>query len=150
MSAQFTIRDRLRSGETGHGSYSLSNVGILSLYKSLDFPGFAHHVLALRFAGGYADERSNGYYEIGGTSGSTFEIVPGYSVGEGRKTFGVRGFLPASLIGIRALTSTAEYRVPLFLTGRGVGALPFFLDRSSLALFADYGTAWCPTARANR
>src|SRR5262249_14686965 len=35
-----TVRDRLRSGPAGQGSASLSTVGILSLYKSLDLPGF--------------------------------------------------------------------------------------------------------------
>ena len=150
VSLTFTVRDRLRSGEPGRGSYTLSTVGVGSLYKSLDLPGFAHHVLALRVAGGYADERSNGYYEVGGTSGSTFQIIPGYSVGEGRRTFGVRGFAPATLVGIRALAASAEYRIPLVLAGRGLGWLPFFLDRSSLTAFTDFGTAWCPTARSGR
>ena len=114
------------------------------------FPGFAHHVLALRGAVGYADERSNSYYLVGGVSGSTFEIVPGYVVGEGRKTFPVRGFESGTLAGIRAFSGTAEYRIPLFLIGKSPGILPFFLDRSSLTLFGDFGTAWCPTVRAGR
>jgi hypothetical protein len=150
ISLNFTVRDRLRSGEPGRGSYTLSTVGIAAAYKSLDLPGFAHHVIALRVAGGYADERSNGYYEVGGASGSTFQIIPGYAVGEGRRTFGVRGFAPATLVGIRALAASAEYRVPLLLTSRGIGWIPFFLDRSSLAAFTDFGSAWCPTARAGR
>jgi hypothetical protein len=150
ISVSGTIRDRLRSGDAGNGSYTLSTVGVAQAYKSLDLPGFAHHVVALRVAGGYADERSNGYYEVGGTSGSTFQIIPGYSVGEGRRTFGVRGFEPATLFGIRALAASAEYRVPLLLAGRGIGWLPFFFDRSSLVAFTDFGTAWCPTAKAGR
>ena len=28
--------------------------------------------------------------------------------------------------------------------------LPFFFDRSSLTLFSDYGTAWCPSVRSGR
>jgi hypothetical protein len=28
--------------------------------------------------------------------------------------------------------------------GRGLGILPLFVDRSSLTLFGDYGSAWCP------
>jgi hypothetical protein len=150
VSLTVTVRDRLHSGEPGKGSYTLSTVGVAQAYKSLDLPGFAHHVIALRVAGGYADERSNGYYEVGGISGSTFQIIPGYDVGEGRRTFGVRGFEPGTLNGIRAVAASAEYRIPLFLTGRGIGWLPFFLDRSSLSAFADFGTAWCPTARAGR
>jgi hypothetical protein len=145
-----TVRDRLRSGSTAGGAQSFSTVGTAALYKSLDFPGFAHHVLALRGAAGYADERSNSYFLVGGVSGNTFEIVPGYVVGEGRKTFPVRGFETGTLAGIRAFSGTAEYRIPLFLIGKSPGILPFFLDRSFLTLFGDVGSAWCPTVRAGR
>jgi hypothetical protein len=150
VSISVTVRDRLRSGEPGNGSYTLSTVGVAQAFKSLDLPGFAHHVAALRVAGGWADERSNGYYEVGGISGGTIALIPGYAVGEGRRTFFVRGFAPNTLAGTRALAASAEYRIPLLLTGRGIGWMPFFLDRSSINAFWDFGTAWCPTARAGR
>ena len=145
-----TVRDRLRSGAAGNGAQSVSIVGSGALYKSLDLPGFAHHVLALRGSGGYADERAAGYFLVGGVSGNTFEIIPGYTIGEGRKTFPVRGFEAGTLAGIRAATGSAEYRVPLFMTGWSPSFLPLFFDRSSLALFSDFGTAWCPTVRGGR
>jgi hypothetical protein len=34
--------------------------------------------------------------------------------------------------------------------GWSPGVLPFFFDRSSLTLFGDYGTAWCPSVRSGR
>ena len=71
-----TVRDRLRSGPAGQGGGSLSTVGILSLYKSLDLPGFSHHVLALRGAAGWADVNATGYYVVGGISGSTSRSFP--------------------------------------------------------------------------
>ena len=71
------------------------------------------------------------------------DLLPGYTVGEGRRTFGVRGFSSASTFGTRAATATLEYRAPLLLASRGIGLLPFFLDRSSLTLFGDYGIADC-------
>jgi hypothetical protein len=145
-----TVRDRLRSGGAASGAQSISTVATVTTYKSLDFPGFAHHVLALRGALGYADERSNGYFFVGGVSGNTFEIVPGYVVGEGRKTFPVRGFQAGTLAGVRAFTGTAEYRIPLFLIGKSPSILPFFFDRSSITLFGDYGSAWCPSVKAGR
>jgi hypothetical protein len=145
-----TIRDRLRSGVGGKGPASLSAVGSASLYKSIDLPGFAHHVLALRGAMGWADDRASGYFSVGGVSGSTFTIIPGYVIGEGRNTFPVRGFEDATLVGTRAMVGSVEYRIPLFLTGRAPGTLPFFLDRSSLTLFSDYGSAWCPNVKAGR
>ena len=65
------------------------------------------------------------------------------AVGEGRRTFSVRGFPAASTYGTRAATASLEYRAPLVLAARGIGLLPFFLDRSSLTLFGDYGIAAC-------
>ena len=145
-----TVRDRFRSGVAAGGAQSFSTVGTAAIYKSLDLPGFSHHVLALRGAFGYADDRTNSYYLVGGVSGNTFEIVPGYVVGEGRKTFPVRGFESGTLAGTRAFSGTAEYRIPLLLIGNSPSILPFFFDRSSLILFGDYGSAWCPTVRGGR
>jgi hypothetical protein len=145
-----TVRDRLRSGGAATGAQSVSVVGSGAGFKSLDLPGFAHHVLALRASGGYADDRASGYFLVGGVSGSTFEIIPGYTIGEGRKTFPVRGFEAGTLAGTRAATASVEYRIPLFLTGRSPSFLPMFLDRSSISLFSDYGTAWCPNVKSGR
>jgi hypothetical protein len=150
MQVAVTLRDRTRSGVAANGGQSMSVVSTMSLFKSLDLPGFAHHVVALRGAGGFSDQRASGFYTVGGVSGSPFEILPGYVVGEGRKTFPVRGYAPGTLVGTRALTGTAEYRAPLFLVGNSPGSLPFFLDRSSITFFGDYGTAWCPNIVRNR
>jgi hypothetical protein len=145
-----TVRDRLRSGETATGPQSFGVVGTAALYKSLNLPGFAHHVLALRGAGGWADDNANAYYTVGGVSGNTVEIIPGYTIGEGRQTFPVRGFPAGTLIGTQAAAGTAEYRIPLLLFGGGPWAFPLFFDRSFLALFGDYGLARCPNVLAGR
>jgi hypothetical protein len=140
-----TLRERVRADRPGTTA-STSLVASASGYKSLDLPGFAHHVLALRLAGGIADRRAGTAFEVGGTSGSTVEVIPGYTVGEGRRTFGVRGFPGASLYGTSAATASLEYRAPLALAGRGFGLLPFFLDRSSLSVFGDGGVAGCASS----
>lgn len=145
-----TVRDRLRSGPAGRGAASLSTVSTLSVFKSLDLPGFSHHVFALRGAFGYADDRADGYYTVGGISGGTFQVVPGYTAGEGAETFPVRGFPSATLIGTQAFAGSAEYRMPLRLIGQSPGILPFFLDRTFLTLFGDVGSAWCPTVASGR
>jgi hypothetical protein len=137
-----TSRYRWRTGDTVSGTHSI--VGSASAFKSLDLPGFAHHVAALRLAGGQLDNRGTGYLEVGGVSGGTLDVLPGYVVGEGRRTFGVRGFPAASLLGMYALAGSLEYRAPIVMPGRGLGTLPLFLDRTSLTLFGDAGTAWCP------
>jgi len=142
ISVSLTARERWRSDIPGT-SRSASLIGVTSLYKSLDFPGFAHHVVALRVAGGIADSRSASAFQVGGVSGTTIQILPGYVIGEGRRTFGVRGFPAGSVYGNRALTGTFEYRLPLALPAAGIGSLPFFLDRSSVSFFADAGVATC-------
>jgi outer membrane protein assembly factor BamA len=121
-----------------------------SVYKSLDLPGFAHHVLALRGAAGVSDDRASGYFFVGGVSGSSFQLIPGYTLGEGRQTFPVRGYSSETLAGTRAIAGSAEYRIPLLLIGGAPGPLPFFFDRSSLSFFGDYGSAWCPNIAAGR
>ncbi len=146
LSSAVTLRERFPSGSASRQTFSA--VATATAYKSLDLPGFAHHVLAITASGGYRDDRSTEYFEVGGTSGSTLVLAPGVLVGEGRRTFPVRGFEAASLVGIRAYAASAEYRVPLALTDGGWGLLPFFLDRSSLSAFYDMGSAWCPAVVA--
>jgi hypothetical protein len=149
-----TFRERLRAGAgndaVGGPGQTSSLIASAAAFKSLDLPGVAHHVLAVRVASGIEDLASNGYYAVGGVSSSTFQVVPGYTLGDGRRTFGVRGFAPGTLIGTRAVTATAEYRLPLLMAGSGPGTLPFFFDRAYMTVFGDYGTAWCPSAAANR
>ncbi|HEX7977569.1 MAG TPA: hypothetical protein VF461_03150, partial [Gemmatimonadaceae bacterium] len=142
VSLAFTVRERWRADQTS-GTLSTSAVGTVAGYKSLDLPGFAHHVLALRLAGGIQDRRSGTSLEVGGTSGITVDVIPGYTVGEGRRTFGVRGFPAASTFGTSAAAASLEYRAPLVLAARGFGLFPLFVDRSSLTLFGDYGIAEC-------
>ena len=141
-----TARARTRAGAF-QSAFSTSFVGTAAGYKSLDLPGFAHHVLAARVAGGIADSRASSSFAIGGTSGSSIQLVPGYSVGEGRRTFGVRGFPTGTVFGTGALGATVEYRAPLSLGGRGIGSLPFFFDRASVTAFSDAAVATCHEAR---
>ncbi|HTR79793.1 MAG TPA: hypothetical protein VMH39_16870, partial [Gemmatimonadaceae bacterium] len=150
LAAAVTVRDRLKSGFTSTGPPTISTVGTLAVFKSVPLPGYSHSVVALRGALGDADTRSNGYYQVGGISGSTFQIVPGIAIGEGAQTFGVRGYEPATLIGVRALAGSAEYRMPLSLDERSAGILPLFLERTSLTVFGDYGAAWCPSTAGGR
>ena len=118
-------------------------IGIANAYKSLDLPGFAHHVLAVRLAGGHADEQRLSDLNVGGMSGSSLPVIAGSSIGGARRTFPVRGFPVGSVRGTRAAVGALEYRVPALRGGRGIGLLPVFFDRSSVTLFGDAGSAWC-------
>jgi hypothetical protein len=141
-----SARQRWQSGSSGASTRSV--IGVTTGYKSLDLPGFAHHVLALRGAVGITDERSPSRFSAGGVSGTLLDIFPGYSLGAQRRTFGVRGYPSGSEGGIRAYAVSLEYRAPISAPSRGFRYLPIFIDKTSFALFADMGRAYCPAAAA--
>ncbi|HMI48651.1 MAG TPA: hypothetical protein VK481_08285 [Gemmatimonadaceae bacterium] len=142
ISASVNGRQRWHGGTTGASTRAF--VGVTSAYKSLDFPGFAHHVLALHAAGGITDDRSPDLFSAGGISGTSLEVFPGFSVGEQRRTFGVRGYPVGAEGGIRAYSAAVEYRAPLAAPSRGFRFIPVFIDKTSLTLFGETGRAFCP------
>jgi hypothetical protein len=144
ISASVRGRQRWQSGTSGTSTRSV--IGVTSLYKSLDLPGFAHHVIALRGAGGLADERSPDRFSAGGISGTSLEVYPGVPLGEVRRTFGVRGYPAGAEGGIRAYSAALEYRAPLAAPSRGFRFIPVFIDKTSLTLFGETGRAFCPAS----
>lgn len=132
--------------ESSSGAAGRNAVAVTDLYKSLDLPGFAHHVIALRAAAGGADRRSPSVFDVGGVSGSSLEVVPGVDIGSSARTFPARGFQSGIEEGIVATAASVEYRAPLAMPSRGLGLVPLFIDRASLALFADAARAACPGA----
>jgi hypothetical protein len=142
VSLSASARERWEAGDFSSASKSV--VGVSSAYKSLDLPGFAHHVIALRAAGGFADVRAISTFNAGGLSGGGFDAIEGVSFGGERRTFAVRGFPPSSEQGIRALAATLEYRAPVAAPSSRVPFIPVFFDRISAAAFADAGRAFCP------
>jgi hypothetical protein len=118
-------------------------VGGATGYAPLALPGFSRHVLAARLSAGVADDRGSDVLEVGGVSGTPLAVLPGYTLGEGRRNFPVRGFASGALTGWKAVASSVEYRAPLVMPARGLGLVPFFLDRASLSLFGDAGAIWC-------
>jgi hypothetical protein len=136
-----TARQRWETGPAG--SRSINVVAVTNMYKSLDLPGFAHHALAIRLAGGLADNHSGTRFSLGGISGNPLELLPGFTIGDQARTFAVRGFPSGIEQGTRIVAATAEYRAPLAIVARGVKLLPVFLDRTSISLFSDVGHAYC-------
>ena len=139
-----TARQRWESGEFSDASRSV--VGVGALYKSLDLPGFSHHVIAFRGAAGIADSRSITAFSVGGLSGGSLSVLEGVDVGGERRTFGVRGFSPSEERGTRALAGTLEYRAPIAAPSRRIPFIPLLFDRISVAPFAEAGRAFCPGA----
>jgi WD40 repeat protein len=120
-------------------------VGIADLYRALDLPGYAHHVVAARVAAGWESANSASTFSAGGRSGQAVQLVPGVTVGDEPRVFGVRGYGPGAARGTRAWVGSLEYRLPLTMPGRGWRLLPLFLGRTSLTAFTDAGEAWCQT-----
>lgn len=139
-----TARERWRSGAVNL-TRSSSVVGVATAFKAFDLHDISHHVLALRAAGAWADPRATSEISAGGVSGMQLTIVPGVTLGEGRRAFPVRGFPAGAQQGIRALGGSAEYRWPIAFPSRGLGRLPLFFQRVSGVLFGDAATSWCPS-----
>jgi hypothetical protein len=144
ISLSGTARQRWEAGHFSDGSWSV--LGTTGLYKSLDLGGYAHHVIAIRGAGAYADDDAISSFSVGGLSGGNIELLEGIDFGGGRRVFGVRGFPPSAEQGIRALGGTAEYRAPLAAPGRRVRFIPLLFDRISMSLFGEAGRAFCPVS----
>lgn len=144
FNANASVRQRWRTGAASD-TRATSVVGSATAYRGFDFGGPIHHLLAVRVAAATVTAVSATDFSAGGGSGSVVQVAPGVHLGEGRRTFFVRGFAPESQTGSRALGANAEYRIPLALPARGLGTLPVYFQRVSAALFVDAATAWCPT-----
>ena len=125
----------------GGGPVAAKNVSAsLAAYKSIDVGAFAHHVLAARAAAGISDGTEQNEFDLGGASGANIATLPGVSLGS-RRTFGVRGFPVGIERGTHIVAGSLEYRLPFTRPERGFGMWPVFLDRTSLSVFADAGSA---------
>lgn len=121
-------------------------LGQLRWYRTVAGSGFARHVLALRLAGGAArgPDADAGWFRAGGSTGSPEGITGLELFGGSSIFFGVRGYDPGARTGRIAWTGSAEYRVPLALVHRGLGAWPAYVDRVFGSVFVDAGNAWGP------
>jgi hypothetical protein len=76
-------------------------------------------------------------------SGGALDVIAGFTIGEERRTFGVRGFPPSAERGNRAFAGTLEYRAPLAAVSRRIPVIPVLLDRLAGAAFVEAGRAYC-------
>ena len=85
-------------------------------------------VLAVRAGVGTArgPRTGTGYFGVGGASG----FLP------------VRGYETSTRSGRHAWSASVEFRAPLALVNRGLGAWPFHVDRLFGSVLIDAGNAW--------
>ncbi len=138
----------LRRWELTGSGWSYEVRGGVNGYLALPLPGFAHWVLAGRVTAGVTGGPTPGVYTIGGESGDVVEIVSGYTLGSGRRSFPLRGYARGTDRFTRAVVGVAELRIPIVLIGKGVSKFPLLLDRFSLSLFAETGGGWNEGERA--
>lgn len=121
-----------------------SIVGVADAYQALNWPGFAHHVIAVQVAGGLTNPDAISTFTAGGVNSSTLPVVGGLSVGDQPHTFTVRGYPVGAARGTQAISGSLEYRAPLWAPGRGWHLLPLYLGKTSISLFTDAAEVWCP------
>ncbi|GMR13831.1 MAG: hypothetical protein BMS9Abin29_2050 [Gemmatimonadota bacterium] len=142
---ELSLPDSL-SGAKGLDRSFQDVIGRLSAFTPLPGPGFSRHVIAVRMAGGIATGPGADafHFDIGGASGRP-EGVSGLELFGGVPLFfPVRGFLQGERFGRYAWTASIEYRLPLLNINRGLGLVPFHMDRTTGSLFFDAGNAWGP------
>ncbi|MDQ8144901.1 MAG: hypothetical protein P3A32_01910 [Gemmatimonadota bacterium] len=146
VTASAVLRRRF-GGAVGGGDVSEA-IGAATGAIAVPWPGFARAVVAGRVAAGWTASASQTGFSVGGVNGTSIALLPGLVIGGSPRTFGVRGFDTGALSGTRAAVSSVEVRLPLTLLGRGVRGTSVFLQKASLAAYADGGAAWCDRAVA--
>jgi len=153
---QARSRRHLRLGDADVGIVGVDRtfaelISRARVYTPLWGGGHARHVLGAQLAGGtaYGPGAQFGHFGVGGASGSV-EDLTGLELFGGSFVFlPVRGYAPSSRIGRYAWAGSVEYRMPLALVNRGLGAWPLFFDRIVGSVFADAGNAWGPNPRGS-
>ena len=138
--------DRLLRGEVNEDRGFGELTGEMAAYKGLGAWGFANHVVALRASGGigFGPGADVSFFDVGGAEGMP-EGVSGFGLfGGSGKLFPLRGYPGNARFGRIAWSASAEYRFPIALVDRGVGAFPLFFDRLHGSVFLDAGNAWGP------
>lgn len=103
-----------------------------------------NHTLILSYSGGLSggELSRRGAYYLGGLAVQTQDILRAFFDFTRGGYGSLRGYPYASVGGTELHLLNAEYRFPIAWVQRGLGTFPFFLQRLTGALFADYGDAF--------
>lgn len=118
--------------------------GSARTYVAFPLWGFSNHALAFRAAGGLAGGSGADFdhFRVGGVGGESQSIAGGIRLGGSGLLVPVRGFSRDTRFGTRSWGASAEYRFPIGVVHRGLGAFPLYFDRIWGSLFVDAGNAW--------
>ena len=145
LRTQMSLPDALQHVAGVDGSFS-EVFGRVRAAMPLWSTGRVTHVLAFQSSGGIASgpEARPDHFDVGGASGRSETLTGAELFGGSLLLFPVRGYLPSTRFGRYAWALSAEYRFPLALINRGMGAWPLHVDRVIGSVFFDAGNAWGP------
>ncbi len=130
--------------------WRVSGEGIVRGYLSFPVFGYSNHVLAGRISFGMSSghNRVAEGFGLGGVPGGAIPVVSGVSFGGGSR-YPLRGYGEGVEVGDRIVSGSLEYRMPLWLVGRGYGLWPINLDKLAASVFWDIGSAWRDSGDVN-
>jgi hypothetical protein len=142
---ELTVPDSLRNVAGADRSFGEA-IGRLRGAMPLWSTGRVRHVLALQLSGGAAGGpgADAGHFDVGGASGRPENLTGAELFGGSFLLFPVRGYVTSSRFGRFAWAGSAEYRFPIGLINRGLGAWPLHFDQVIGSVFFDAGNAWGP------
>ena len=145
LRTQMSLPDSLRQVAGVDGSFN-EVIGRMRAAVPMWSTGRVTHVLALRASGGIASgpEAGPDHFNVGGASGRPETLTGAELFGGGFLLFPVRGYQSSTRFGRYAWTVSTEYRFPLALVNRGLGAWPLHVDQVTGSFFVDAGNAWGP------
>ena len=131
------------AGSRGSGPLASKNVSAsLAAYKSIDVGAYAHHVLALRVAGGASAGHGAERVRPRRRERRGHRRAPGHLARDRAARSACAGFPVGVESGEHIVAGSLEYRLPLTQQpSTASGLWPVFLDRTSLSLFGDAGSA---------
>jgi hypothetical protein len=151
---QARFRRELGLADAGEGVVGVDGTfaelsGRIRGYVPLWSGGHARHVLAVQAAGGSAQGpgAQRGHFGVGGASGAPEDLTGLELFGGSYLFLPVRGYPASTRYGRFAWAVSAEYRFPIALLNRGLGAWPLHFDRLTGSAFVDAGDAWSPYPR---
>jgi hypothetical protein len=130
-----------RRWELGGSGWSSEVRGSLNGFVALPLPGFANWVVAARVSGGLSHGTHPRYFSLGGVSSDALSLMPGATLGGGRRSFPLRGYGSTARF-TRVTVGVAELRVPVVMVGKGISRLPMLLDKVTANLFLEFGGGW--------
>ena len=145
LRTQMSLPDSLKHVAGVDGSFG-EVIGRVRAAIPLWSTGRVTHVLAFQSSGGIASgpEAGPDHFDAGGASGRAETLTGAELFGGGFRLFPVRGYQSSTRFGRYAWALSAEYRFPLALVNRGMGAWPLHVDQVIGSLFFDAGNAWGP------